>query len=115
MSATPCGAAAYVETAAKTDDMARLLPVTNGPGRSGRVQVHHREGERSSPDSGGLEALPVSTDGASGSYIKDDQQGAQSAAAAAPGAHRADQVAGARDRHRPRQVGVPIEISGPRR
>jgi hypothetical protein len=46
-----------VETAPKTDVMARLLPVMNGPGRSGRVQVHHREGERSSPDSGYLQAI----------------------------------------------------------
>jgi len=29
--------------------MAFLLPVMNGPDRSGRVQVHRREGERSSP------------------------------------------------------------------
>jgi hypothetical protein len=35
----------------------RLLPVMNGPGRSGHVQVHHREGERSSPDSGDLAAI----------------------------------------------------------
>jgi len=45
-------AATPAETAPKTDVMTRLLPVMNGPGRSGRVQVHHREGERSSPDSG---------------------------------------------------------------
>jgi hypothetical protein len=49
--------ATSVETAAKTDVMARLLPVKNGPGRSGRVQVHHREGEKPSPDSGDLEAI----------------------------------------------------------
>jgi len=36
--------------------MAFLLLVMDGPGRSGRVQVHRREGERSSPDSGDREA-----------------------------------------------------------
>src|SRR5262249_26947207 len=49
--------ATSAETPAKTDDMAFLLPVMNGPGRSGRVQVHRREGERSSPDSGDLPAI----------------------------------------------------------
>src|SRR5207302_6045193 len=49
--------ATSVETAAKTDVMARLLPVMNGPDRSGRVQVHHLEGEKPSPDSGDLEAI----------------------------------------------------------
>ena len=33
------------------------FPVMKGPGRSGRVQVHHREGKRSSPDSSDLEAI----------------------------------------------------------
>src|SRR5258705_448746 len=50
-------AATSAETAPKTDDMAFLLPVMNGPDRSGRVQVHRREGERSSSDSGDLPAI----------------------------------------------------------
>jgi hypothetical protein len=49
--------ATSVETAAKTDVMPRLLPVMNGPGRSGRVQLQHQEGEKSSPDSGYPEAI----------------------------------------------------------
>src|SRR5258708_6847536 len=44
-------AATPAETAPKTDDMAFILPIMNGPDRSGRVQAHHWEGERSSPDS----------------------------------------------------------------
>jgi hypothetical protein len=50
-------AATSAETAPKTDDVARLLPVMNGPHRSGCVQAHHREGEKPSPDSGDLEAV----------------------------------------------------------
>jgi hypothetical protein len=50
-------AATSAETAPKTDDIARLLPVLNGPDHSGCVQVHHREGEKPSPDSGDLEAI----------------------------------------------------------
>ncbi len=46
-----------VEAAPKTDVMAFLLPVMNRPDRSGRVQVPHREGEWSSPDSGDLQAI----------------------------------------------------------
>jgi hypothetical protein len=46
-----------VETAPKTDVMAFLLPVTNRPGRCGRIQVHRRAGERSSPDSSDLPAI----------------------------------------------------------
>jgi len=49
--------ATSVETAVKTDVMARLLAVMNGPGRSERPQVHHQEGEKPSPDSGDLVAI----------------------------------------------------------
>jgi len=50
-------AATSAETARETDVMVFLLPVMKRPGRSGRVQVHRREGERSSPDSGDLRAI----------------------------------------------------------
>jgi hypothetical protein len=50
-------AATSMETALKTDDTVFLLPVTNTPGRCGRIQVPHRAGERSSPDSSDLPAI----------------------------------------------------------
>src|SRR5260370_11870461 len=53
----PTTASGATACASRSGVMASLLPVMKGPGRSGRVQVHHREGERSSPDPGGLDDL----------------------------------------------------------
>src|SRR6266487_5152499 len=49
--------ATSMETAPKKVDTAFLLPVLNGPDCQGRVQVHRREGEKPSPDSGDLARL----------------------------------------------------------
>jgi hypothetical protein len=78
-----------VETAPNTYDMALLLLIMNGPDRSGRVQVHRWEGDRSSSDSGDLPAIyRVTPTGCPEGRWHDDRHGGRGRGDGAAGAAR---------------------------